>query len=146
MYCPSSEITYNVVDFAYYSFMYVQILWTYHHSNHFTVYCVNLEHTRIDVLDSIDWSETERCSSFEERNFPSGHRAIERLSEAFRTVTGRDFQDFCKWPMWSKDVPRQQGNDCAIFTTKGLRHYDREGVQLRCNTNPVFFMNSLALG
>ena len=146
MYCPSSEITYNVLDFAYYSFMYVQILWTYHHSNHFAVYCVNLEHTRIDVLDSIDWSETERCSSFEERNFPSGHRAIERLSEAFRTVTGRDFQDFCKWPMWSKDVPRQQGNDCAIFTTKFLRHYDGEVGQLRCNINQVFFMNSLALG
>ncbi|KAM0836608.1 hypothetical protein ACQ4PT_062208 [Festuca glaucescens] len=64
-----------------------QILWTYHHSNHFSVYCVNWVNTRIDVLDSIDWRKNG--GSFEDRNDPWGYRSIQRLSDAFQTVMGK---------------------------------------------------------
>uniref|UniRef100_A0ACD5T8S1 Uncharacterized protein n=1 Tax=Avena sativa TaxID=4498 RepID=A0ACD5T8S1_AVESA len=113
------------------------ILWTYHHSNHFSVYCVNRVNTRIDVLDSIDWSKNG--GSFEERNDPCGYRSIERLSDAFQTLTGKQFEDFSKWPIWSKEVPRQLplGNSCASFTKKFLRHYDGEESLLRCSIEPA---------
>lgn len=113
------------------------ILWTYHHSNHFSVYCVNRVNTRIDVLDSIDW--IKNGSSFEERNDPWGYRSIQRLSDAFQTVTGKQFEDFSEWPIWSKEVPRQLplGNSCASFTMKFLRHYDGEENLLHCSIEPT---------
>ncbi|KAM0878951.1 hypothetical protein ACQ4PT_034530 [Festuca glaucescens] len=113
------------------------ILWTYHHRNHFSVYCVNRVNTRIDVLDSIEWSKNG--GSFEERNDPWGYRSIQRLSDAFQTLLGKQFEDFSEWPIWSKEVPRQLplGNSCASFTKKFLRHYDGEESLLRCSIEPT---------
>jgi hypothetical protein len=101
------------------------------------VYCVNRVNTRIDVLDSIDWSRNG--GSFEARNDPWGYRSIKRLSDAFQTVMGKQFEDFSEWPIWSKEVPRQLplGNSCASFTKKFLRHYDGEESRLRCSIEPV---------
>ncbi|PNT67592.1 hypothetical protein BRADI_3g29326v3 [Brachypodium distachyon] len=104
--------------------------------NHFSVYCINGVNTRIDILDSIDWSKNG--ASFEERNNPWGYRSIKRLSDAFQTVTNKQFEDFSEWPIWSKEVPRQRtgGNSCASFAIRFLRQYDGEDSQLRCSIEP----------
>ncbi|XP_044360860.1 uncharacterized protein [Triticum aestivum] len=113
------------------------ILWVSHQGSHFSVYCVNRVHRRIDVLDSVDWSTQQ--TTFEDFHKPWGPIAVARLNDAFLKVTEGKFDNFCKWPIARFPTPKQLANDCPFFCFKFLKFYDGEENQLRIKIDPEKF-------
>ena len=103
--------------------------------NHYFVYCINLIHNRIDILDSIDyiWRNTDP----EVRNRPIAEK-MPIISAAFQKVTNNKFPRFGNWDRAFIDLPKQAGpNDCMFFLWKYMEFWD--GDRLNIDINPVSY-------
>ncbi|KAF8650187.1 hypothetical protein HU200_064042 [Digitaria exilis] len=110
-----------------------QIFLAIHCSSHYCVYCINLIHNRIDILDSLAyfWIDTN----------PMDRHAVllnkmPLVSAVFQKATGNKVLDFGKWKSTFIDVPKQAGpNDCMFFAWKYMEFWD--GERLHCELNPM---------
>lgn len=101
--------------------------------NHYSVYCFNFIHRRIDILDSIDydWGHTDP----EIRHGPVCSK-LPIINAAFQKITEKNLPDFSKWPKSFVDVTKQGGpHDCMFFAWKYMEFYD--GNMLTIKLNPV---------
>lgn len=110
-------------------------------SDHYCVYCINVIHRRIDILDSIDYDWGHTDPSF--RHTPISVK-IPIINAAFQKVTGRRFPDFSKWPRALVDVTKQAGpHDCMFFAWKYMEFYDGNALTIKLNpvrpSIPLFF-------
>ena len=89
---------------------------------HYFVYCINLIHNRIDILDSIDyiWENTDP----EVRHRPIAEK-MPIISAAFQKVTNNKFSHFGNWDRAFIDLSKQAGpNDCMFFLWKYMEFWD----------------------
>ncbi|PVH66302.1 hypothetical protein PAHAL_1G200400 [Panicum hallii] len=83
---------------------------------HYFVYCINLIHNRIDILDSIDyfWAGTSP-----KPHHQSIYDKLPIINAAFQKVTKDKFSQFDNWSRPFIDVPKQAGpNDRMFFLWK----------------------------
>ncbi|PVH64072.1 hypothetical protein PAHAL_2G178600 [Panicum hallii] len=99
---------------------------------HYFVYCINLIHNRINILDSTDyfWADT----SLEPR-----HQLIfdkmPIINGAFQMVNKNKFRQFDNRSRLFIDVPKQAGpSDCMFFLWKYMKFWG--GERLNIETNP----------
>ncbi|CAN6351679.1 unnamed protein product [Urochloa humidicola] len=99
---------------------------------HYFVYCINLVHNRIDILDSVDYWWT--CRERSERHKPVWDK-LPIINAAFQKVTNKKFPRFDTWIRTFADVPKQAGpNDCMFFLWKYMEFWD--GERLHIDINP----------
>lgn len=106
---------------------------------HYFVYCINLIHNRIDILDSIDyvWGNT----SPETRHRPV-YNKIPIISAAFQRVTNNKFPCFERWSRPMIDLPKQAGPcDCMFFLWKYMEYWDGERLNIDINPVSPFFLS-----
>ncbi|KAL6598274.1 hypothetical protein ACP70R_046439 [Stipagrostis hirtigluma subsp. patula] len=91
-----------------------------------TVYCFNIEHQRIDVLDSADWDAKGTLQIDHHRNVFEEKLPI--AFEAFHEATGwRKLQAIRKWKTPFFPCPLQKlNNDCLFFVWKFLESFNGE--------------------
>ena len=102
---------------------------------HYFVYCINLIHNRIDILDSIDyiWGNSDP----EVRHRPIAEK-MPIISAAFQKVTNNKFPRFGNWDSAFIDLPKQAGpNDCMFFLWKYMEFWD--GDRLNIHIDPVSY-------
>lgn len=107
------------------------------HREHYSVYCINVAHKRIDILDCLD---CKRVGT----EFSSHHNKqlmkllLPRLSEAFQKISKR-FPNLSSWRhcQYSKVPLMKHENDCAAFTMRFVESYDGEGMTLAYKIDPV---------
>ncbi|CAL5034729.1 unnamed protein product [Urochloa decumbens] len=100
--------------------------------NHYFVYCINLIHNHIDILDSIDywWCRRDR----NERHQPVWNK-LPLINAAFKKITNGKFPTFFNWSRPFVDVPKQAGpSDCMFFCWKYMEFWD--GDRLNIDINP----------
>ena len=102
---------------------------------HYFVYCINLIHNRIDILDSIDyiWGNNDP----EVRHWPIAEK-MGIISIAFQKVTNNKFPRFGNLDRAFIDLPKQAGpNDYMFFLWKYMEFWD--GDRLNIDINPVSY-------
>ncbi|KAL6850318.1 hypothetical protein ACP4OV_020945 [Aristida adscensionis] len=100
------------------------------HSFHWTVYCVNIAHSRIDVLDSMDYS-SKGATTFEDWHGDLSRRIIDRLSLGLQRVARGKIPPFDHWKIYRINVPTMTSpNDCAFYIMKYLENYNGEHTSL----------------
>lgn len=99
------------------------------------MYCVNLVHGQIDILDSFPWSEKER----RDHHGCVAQRIRSRLNDLFQRFTKGKFPDFSEWGMPFVPMPKQErySNDCGFFAMMFMEHYDGENRALAIDIDPV---------
>ncbi|CAN6317597.1 unnamed protein product, partial [Urochloa humidicola] len=98
---------------------------------HYFVYCINLIHNRVDILDSIDYWWTQRDRDI--RHQPVWDK-LPLINAAFQKVTGGKFPKFDNWSRPFVDLPKQAGgNDCMFFLWKYMEFYDGNTLQIKLN-------------
>ncbi|KAL6591826.1 hypothetical protein ACP70R_049689 [Stipagrostis hirtigluma subsp. patula] len=109
------------------------------HSSHWVVYCVNIVHSRIDVLDSMDYS-SKGGTTFDEWHRNVGQRVIDRLSLGLKKVSSAKLPPFEGWKRHQIPVPtmRENSNDCAFFSMKYSEFYDGEHARLITDIYPYY--------
>jgi hypothetical protein len=101
---------------------------------HWSVYCVNLVHGQIDILDPSPWTDQQQ----KQIHGGIAHRIRKRLNDIFQSFTGGRFIDFSHWGLPYVPVPKVVvSNDCGFFTMLFLEHYDGENRKLNINIDPV---------
>lgn len=110
------------------------ILFPIVHLNHWTVYCVNLVHGQIDILDPYPWkSEKEQM----EYHGSFAARIRGRLHELLNSLTDGEFPDFSYWSLPFIEVPKQShDNDSGCFAMLFLEHYDGENRKMDITIDP----------
>ncbi|RLM74119.1 uncharacterized protein C2845_PM15G06920 [Panicum miliaceum] len=99
---------------------------------HYFVYCINLIHQRIDILDSIDYFW--RATSLDTRHEPIKNK-LPFMNAAFQKVSGNKFPLFDKWSTPLINLPKQVGpSDCMFFLWKYMEFWD--GESLHTDINP----------
>ena len=106
LFCKVFAIWFLVSPF----FSHLQIFMPACSGKHYFVYCINLIHNRIDILDSIDylWGNT----SPKTRHRPV-YNKIPIISAAFQNVTNNKFPRFERWSSPFIDLPKQSGPTIA---------------------------------
>ena len=105
----------------------MQILLPVMHQHHWSVYCVNFDQSRIDILDSMD--HNFNCnSSWDMFHSHMGKKIMHRLSDALSNVAPHKFKSFKNWRHVQVQVPVQKDpSDSIFFAMKFLEFYDGEG-------------------
>ncbi|RLM74445.1 uncharacterized protein C2845_PM15G00890 [Panicum miliaceum] len=99
---------------------------------HYFVYCINLIHQHIDILDSIDYFWT--VTSPDTRHEPIKNK-LPFMNAAFQKVSGNKFPQIDKWSTTMINLPKQAGpSDCMFFLCKYMEFWD--GERLYTNINP----------
>ncbi|CAL4892648.1 unnamed protein product [Urochloa decumbens] len=97
------------------------------HRQHWSVYCVNLGQSRIDVLDSMDYS-SDGDNSWDSYHSHMGKTIMQRLSDALSKAAPRKFVSFKNWRHVKVKVPVHKSlYDSAFFAMKFLEFYDGDG-------------------
>ncbi|PVH32266.1 hypothetical protein PAHAL_9G357800 [Panicum hallii] len=103
---------------------------------HYFIYCINLIHKCIDILDSIDyyWADTNPK--------PCHQPIIDKLSimnAELKKVSNNKFPQFDKWSMPIIDVPKQAGpSDCMFFLWKYMEFWDGEHLNIDINPGMIY--------
>ncbi|KAJ1264528.1 hypothetical protein BS78_08G008200 [Paspalum vaginatum] len=107
---------------------------TMFYRNHYLVYCVNFEHGRIDVLDSLDFPSLNTKFNAHHDNEKMGILQ-QRLCNALQIFSKR-FPDFRRWRRihFTKAPVMVHENDCASIAFRFLEAYDGESLSL---TDPI---------
>ncbi|KAG2657804.1 hypothetical protein PVAP13_1KG147915, partial [Panicum virgatum] len=101
---------------------------------HWVVYCVNLVHGQIDILDPSPWTDQQQ----KQIHGGIAHQIRKRLNDIFQSFTGGRFIDFSHWGLPYVPVPKVVvSNDCGFFTMLFLEHYDGENRKLNINIDPL---------
>jgi len=106
---------------------------------HYFVYCINLIHNHIDILDSIDyvWGNP----SPETRHHPV-YNKIQIISAALQSVINNKFPCFECWSRLMIDLPKQAGLcDCMFFLWKYMEYWDGERLNIDINPVSPFFLS-----
>lgn len=95
------------------------------HQHHWSVYCVNFDQSRIDILDSMD--HNFNCnSSWDMFHSHMGKKIMHRLSVS--NAAPHKFKSFKNWRHVQVQVPVQKDpSDSIFFAMKFLEFYDGEG-------------------
>jgi len=95
-----------------------------HHHEHFSLYCINIEQKRIDILDSINYKAINTLFS-DHHDKVLMDCLMKRLSDAFQKIS-KHFPNFSTWRrVQFKHAPvMKQKNDCTAVTMFYLEHYD----------------------
>ncbi|CAL4996256.1 unnamed protein product [Urochloa decumbens] len=105
----------------------LEILLPVLHRQHWSVYCVNLGQSRIDVLDSMDYS-SDGDNSWDSYHSHMGKTIMQRLSDALSKAAPRKFVSFKNWRHVKVKVPVHKSlYDSAFFAMKFLEFYDGDG-------------------
>ncbi|CAN6342492.1 unnamed protein product [Urochloa humidicola] len=103
-----------------------------YNERHYFVYCLNLIHNRIDILDTIDYWFTDTDSDVYHKPI---FEKLPIINAAFHKVTSGKFPKFLNWSRPFAGVPKQIGpNDCISFLWKYMEFWD--GDTLRTDLNP----------
>ncbi|CAN6209191.1 unnamed protein product [Urochloa humidicola] len=98
------------------------------HMQHWSVYCVNFGQSRIDVLDSMDYS-SDGDNSWDSYHSHMGKTIMQRLSDALSKAAPRKFASFINWRHVKVKVPVLKSHyDSAFFAMKFLEFYDGDGT------------------
>ncbi|CAN6357292.1 unnamed protein product [Urochloa humidicola] len=98
--------------------------------HHYFLYCINLIHNRIDILDSIDywWTRTDYLS----RHQPVWDMPL--INQAFKKITKGKFPTFYNWSRPFISVPKQAGpSDCMFFVWKYMEFWDGDRLNIKIN-------------
>lgn len=108
-----------------------------HHREHFSLYCINIEQKRIDILDSINYKAINTLFS-DHHDKVLMDCLMKRLSDAFQKIS-KHFPNFSTWRrVQFKHAPvMKQKNDCAAVTMFYLEHYDGMSKKLIRELDPV---------
>ena len=97
------------------------------HLSHWSVYCINLGQSRVDVLDSKNYTSNNEVT-WDTYHSPMGQILMERLSAALSLAAPRKFPQFANWRRVPIRVPFQNNLcDSGIFSMKFIEFYDGEG-------------------
>ena len=131
----TSTVLLSCLQLVFMPHFFIQIFLHACSGKHYFVYCINLIHNRIDILDSIDyiWGNTDP----EVRHRPIAEK-MPIISAAFQKVTNNKFSHFGNWDRAFIDLPKQAGpNDCMFFLWKYREFWD--GDRLNIDINPVSY-------
>ncbi|XP_062213565.1 uncharacterized protein LOC133914479 [Phragmites australis] len=107
------------------------------HREHISVYCINFRHTRIDVLDSLDYKSIgTEWEQHHDKEFCD--TMMQRLSDSFQRISKKDFKVFANMrrvPFTEAPVMVNR-NDCAFFSMKFIEFFDGEESSLRTSIAP----------
>lgn len=108
------------------------------HLGHWSVYCINIGQSRVDVLDSRDYTSNSE-PAWDTYHSAMGHALMQRLSVALSLAAPRTFPSFANWRLIPIHIPFQNDlNDSALFSMKFIEFYDGEGHgSLRTTIHPV---------
>ena len=108
------------------------------HLSHWSVYCINLGQSRVDVLDSMNYTSNNEVT-WDTYHSPMGQILMERLSAALSLAAPRKFPQFANWRHVPIRVPFQNNIcDSGIFSMKFIEFYDGEGHgSLQTTIDPV---------
>ncbi|TVU25205.1 hypothetical protein EJB05_27693, partial [Eragrostis curvula] len=106
------------------------------HLGHFSVYCFNLEHNCIDILDPMDYKAGDiRFSDMHPKEWVD--LMMSRLSSAFQRISNKSFKVFDSKRRYRFKVPMMNDEGEAIFfTMKFLEYFDGEENPLRTKIDP----------
>ena len=105
---------------------------------HYFVYCFNMLHQRIDVLDSNDYFLN--CTNKLDRH-EAVFAKIPIIDAAFQKVSNRKLPRVHRWKRPFINVTKQALlNDCMFFIWKYKEYYDEE--KLTKEINPVSFIST----
>uniref|UniRef100_A0A0A9MY68 Uncharacterized protein n=1 Tax=Arundo donax TaxID=35708 RepID=A0A0A9MY68_ARUDO len=93
------------------------------HKDHWTVYCLNMIHTRIDVLDS---------SPADQRTYHEilADRIVPRLNELFQKVTNGGVKQFRRWKRPIIDLPKQfKDPDSGFLAIKNMVLWNGDALE-----------------
>ncbi|CAL4982194.1 unnamed protein product [Urochloa decumbens] len=97
------------------------------HRHHWSVYCINLGQSRIDVLDSMEY-ESHGDNDWDSYHSHMGKTIMQRLSDALSKAAPRKFASFRNWRHVKVNVPVHKSHyDSAFFAMKFLEFYDGDG-------------------
>ncbi|CAM0145897.1 unnamed protein product [Urochloa decumbens] len=99
--------------------------------SHYFLYCINLIHNRIDILDSIDywWNQT----SPDDRHLPVWGK-LPLINQAIKKITNGKFPTFHNWSKPFIDLPKQAGpRDCMFFVWKYMEFWDGDRLNIEIN-------------
>ena len=115
-----------------------QILLPVLHRHHWSVYCVNFDQSRIDVLDSRVYN-SEGDASWDMHHSSMGKTIMQRLSDALSKAAPHKFPSFRNWRHVQVVVPLQKcPTDDPFFAMKFLEFYDGDGHgSLKCTIDGV---------
>lgn len=104
---------------------------------HFSVYCINVAHKRIDILDSLDY-KTVGTDFSEHHNEELMQLMLTRLAEAFQKISKR-FPNFSTWRrcQYRKAPVMKHANDCAVLAFRFTECYDGNKMVLSSTIDPV---------
>ena len=102
------------------------------------MYCVNLDQSRIDVLDSRVYN-SEGDASWDMHHSSMGKTIMQRLSDALSKAAPHKFPSFRNWRHVQVVVPLQKcPTDDPFFAMKFLEFYDGDGHgSLKCTIDGV---------
>ena len=105
---------------------------------HYFVYCFNMLHQRIDVLDSNDYFLN--CTDKLDRH-EAVFAKIPIIDAAFQKVSNRKLPRVHRWKRPFINVTKQALlNDCMFFIWKYMEYYD--GEKLTKEINPMSFIST----
>ncbi|CAL5041915.1 unnamed protein product [Urochloa decumbens] len=99
--------------------------------SHYFLYCINLIHNRIDILDSIDywWNQADPDG----RHLPVWKK-LPLINQAIKKLTKGKFPTFHNWSKPFIDVPKQAGpSDCMFFVWKYMEFWDGDRLNIEIN-------------
>ncbi|KAF8699462.1 hypothetical protein HU200_034686 [Digitaria exilis] len=97
------------------------------HHYHWSVYCINFDQSRIDVLDSMDY-DSNNYHSWDMFHSDMGAKIMNRLSDALSEAAPHKFKSFKNWRHVQVQVPiHKNPSDSLFFAMKFLEYYDGEG-------------------
>lgn len=100
---------------------FLQIFLPVHCNQHYCLYCFNMYHGQIDILDPLKYGQ-----QYDKDRFHSGvcTRVRERLNSILRRMTNGMSPDMSNWEMTYVDVPSQVlVNDCLFFCMMYIERY-----------------------
>lgn len=108
---------------------------------HWVVYCINMIHKQIDILDPMEWEVTNQ----KHRKHTSFCVQLQRrLAELLVIYTDFRFPDISDWGMPYIPTPYQdEENDCAFFCMTFLEFYNGKTRQIELPADQVGNQNSV---
>jgi hypothetical protein len=100
------------------------------HQERYSVYCINVEHKRIDIFDCFDYQGAgTKFSAHHEEGLM--HLLQLRLSEAFQKISPK-FPDFSTWRRcrFTKAPVAKHANECAPLAMRFIESYNGDRVTL----------------
>jgi hypothetical protein len=100
------------------------------HEERYSVYCINVQHKRIDILDFLDYQAAgTKFSAHHDEGLM--HLLQLRLSDAFQTIS-KKFPVFSTWRRcrYTQAPVAKHANECAVFAMRFIESYNGDRMTL----------------